>query len=161
VTPAAGILGIFTGILSLRQALMQLLLPTILMRICPTSIIYAPVRGLKMVNGKIIDVIHFNDYPSPFPREQQKDKDRVYPGDGVAPLNRLFRDLAGMGGTKVLSLELFNLSTGRMIRWQWLKRDGENEENCWVARRARWPVINEGRIVRAKAHSPLGRLTPA
>ncbi len=66
-------------------------------------------EGLKMVNGKIIDVIHFNDYPSSIPREQQQDKDRVYPGDGVAPLKQVISDLANMGGTKVLSLELFNL----------------------------------------------------
>lgn len=63
---------------------------------------------LKMVNGNIIDVIHFNDYPSTIPREEQKDKDRLYPGDGVAPLKQILTDLANMGGTKVLSLELFN-----------------------------------------------------
>jgi len=63
---------------------------------------------LKMVNGKIIDVIHFNDYPSNIPREEQRDKDRVYPGDGVAPLKQILNDLANMGGTKILSLELFN-----------------------------------------------------
>lgn len=65
-------------------------------------------ESLKMVNGKIIDVIHFNDYPSTIPREAQKDKDRLYPGDGVAPLKQIVTDLINMGGTKVLSLELFN-----------------------------------------------------
>lgn len=65
-------------------------------------------EGLKMVSGKLIDVIHFNDYPSSIPREEQKDKDRLYPGDGVAPLKQIVIDLANMGGTKVLSLELFN-----------------------------------------------------
>ncbi len=63
---------------------------------------------LKMVNGNLIDVIHFNDYPSNIPRKEQQDKDRVYPGDGVAPLKQILNDLANMGGTKVLSLELFN-----------------------------------------------------
>jgi len=63
---------------------------------------------LKMVNGNLIDVIHFNDYPSTIAREEQKDKDRLYPGDGVAPLKQILTDLANMGGTKVLSLELFN-----------------------------------------------------
>ena len=65
-------------------------------------------ESLKMVNGNLIDVIHFNDYPSSIPREEQKDKDRLYPGDGVAPLKQILADLANMGGTKVLSLELFN-----------------------------------------------------
>lgn len=63
---------------------------------------------LKMVNGNIIDVIHFNDYPSSIPPEQQKDSDRLYPGDGVAPFKEIIADLSGMGGIKVLSLELFN-----------------------------------------------------
>lgn len=63
---------------------------------------------LKMVNGKLIDVIHINDYPSTVPREQQNDGHRVYPGDGAAPYKQIITDLANMGGTKVLSLELFN-----------------------------------------------------
>lgn len=63
---------------------------------------------LKMVNGNLIDVIHINDYPSNVPREQQNDGHRVYPGDGVAPYKQIMNDLANMGGTKVLSLELFN-----------------------------------------------------
>ena len=63
---------------------------------------------LKMVNGNIIDIIHFNDYPSSIPREKQEDKDRLYPGDGAAPLKQVIRDLTNMGGTKILSLELFN-----------------------------------------------------
>ncbi len=65
-------------------------------------------ESLKMLNGKIIDIIHFNDYPSGIAREEQKDKDRVYPGEGIAPLKQIVKDLANMGGTKVLSLELFN-----------------------------------------------------
>jgi 2-keto-myo-inositol isomerase len=63
---------------------------------------------LKMVNGNLIDVIHMNDYPSSVPREQQNDSHRVYPGDGAAPLKQIIKTLADMGGTKVLSLELFN-----------------------------------------------------
>ncbi len=63
---------------------------------------------LKMVNGNLIDVIHINDYPSNVPREQQNDGHRVFPGDGVAPYKQIVNDLANMGGTKVLSLELFN-----------------------------------------------------
>jgi len=63
---------------------------------------------LKMVDGKMIDVIHMNDFPSSKAREQQNDSDRVYPGDGAAPLKQILTDLSNMGGTKVLSLELFN-----------------------------------------------------
>jgi 2-keto-myo-inositol isomerase len=64
--------------------------------------------GLKLVNGNVIDVIHFNDYPTTVPMNEQTDSDRVYPGDGAAPLKQILKDLRAMGGTKVLSLELFN-----------------------------------------------------
>jgi 2-keto-myo-inositol isomerase len=67
-------------------------------------------NSLKMVSGNIIDVFHMNDYPATKPREQQNDSDRVYPGDGVAPLHQILTDLKNMGGSKILSLELFNKS---------------------------------------------------
>src|SRR5207249_3550155 len=63
---------------------------------------------LKLVNGKVIDIIHMNDYPASKPREEQTDSDRVYPGDGSAPLRQILHDLLTIGGTKILSLELFN-----------------------------------------------------
>ncbi|MGC4035460.1 MAG: sugar phosphate isomerase/epimerase family protein [Chitinophagaceae bacterium] len=63
---------------------------------------------LSLVNGKVIDVIHMNDYPGSKPVNEQTDSDRVYPGDGVAPLKKILHHLKAMGGTKVLSLELFN-----------------------------------------------------
>jgi 2-keto-myo-inositol isomerase len=64
---------------------------------------------LNMVDGRLIDVIHINDYPGNVPREKQNDGHRVYPGDGVAPYKQIASSLKGMGGTKVLSLELFNV----------------------------------------------------
>ncbi|MDN3655735.1 TIM barrel protein [Ferruginibacter paludis] len=65
-------------------------------------------EGLSLLNGKVIDIIHMNDYPAAKPVDQQTDSDRVYPGDGAAPLKQILRDLKNIGGTKVLSLELFN-----------------------------------------------------
>ena len=65
-------------------------------------------NGLKLINGKVIDIIHMNDYPAGKPVNEQTDSDRVYPGDGAAPLKQILRDLQAMGGTKILSLELFN-----------------------------------------------------
>ena len=41
-------------------------------------------------------------------RDQITDAHRVYPGDGVAPLRELLRDLRRSGFRGVLSLELFN-----------------------------------------------------
>ncbi len=63
---------------------------------------------LQLVNGKVIDIIHMNDYPGDKPVNQQTDADRVYPGDGVAPFKQILQNLLAMGGTKILSLELFN-----------------------------------------------------
>lgn len=67
-------------------------------------------EGLKMLNGNMIEIFHMNDYPGSKPRLDQVDADRVYPGDGVAPLKEILTDLQNMGGSKVLSLELFNRS---------------------------------------------------
>ena len=65
-------------------------------------------HALKMLNGDLIDLFHLNDYPATKPREKQDDGDRVYPGDGQAPLIQILTDLKKMGGEKILSLELFN-----------------------------------------------------
>jgi len=65
---------------------------------------------LKMLNGSLIDIFHMNDYPENKPREQQDDADRIYPGDGAAPMSQILTALNNMGGEKVLSLELFNRS---------------------------------------------------
>jgi sugar phosphate isomerase/epimerase len=64
--------------------------------------------GLKMLNGEMIEIFHMNDYPAATPRLEQVDADRVYPGDGVAPLRQILTDLKNMGSPKTLSLELFN-----------------------------------------------------
>lgn len=63
--------------------------------------------GLRLVNGNHIDIFHMNDYPDT-PREEQKDKDRIFPGDGVAPMKQIVQTLAATPNTKILSLELFN-----------------------------------------------------
>ena len=42
------------------------------------------------------------------PRASIKDADRVYPGDGVAPLASILKDLFLTGFSGTLSLELFN-----------------------------------------------------
>ncbi len=64
--------------------------------------------GLKMISGKRIHCFHVNDYPDEPPRDTISDKDRVYPGDGIAPLNDIFQTLAANGFQGALSLELFN-----------------------------------------------------
>jgi sugar phosphate isomerase/epimerase len=61
-----------------------------------------------MLDGNMIEVFHMNDYPGNMAREQMEDKDRIYPGDGIAPLKQIIADLKAMDGEKILSLELFN-----------------------------------------------------
>ena len=65
-------------------------------------------NALKMLKGDLIEVFHMNDYPASKAREEQGDSDRVYPGDGNAPMQQILFDLKNMCGEKVLSLELFN-----------------------------------------------------
>jgi len=64
--------------------------------------------GLRLVNGAVLPCLHFNDYPASPPRETVKDSDRIFPGDGVAPLTQMLRDLIAAGFHGALSLEVFN-----------------------------------------------------
>lgn len=65
-------------------------------------------NGLRELSANALPVIHVNDYPAQPPRAEIKDSARVYPGDGVAPLKQMIRDLRDIGFRGVLSLELFN-----------------------------------------------------
>lgn len=65
-------------------------------------------NGLKMIDGRAIQVFHLNDYPAEPPRETIADRDRVMPGDGIAPLSQILKDLSDKGTQTVLSLELFS-----------------------------------------------------
>ena len=65
-------------------------------------------HALKLLSGDAFDILHVNDIPSGRNRVELGDKDRVYPGDGIAPLNEISEILKNNGGTKILSLELFN-----------------------------------------------------
>ncbi len=65
-------------------------------------------EGLRLLSGQSIHVFHVNDYPDDPPRKTISDANRVYPGDGVAPLNRIFGMLSQNGFRGALSLELFN-----------------------------------------------------
>jgi sugar phosphate isomerase/epimerase len=65
-------------------------------------------NSLRMLNGNALGIFHMNDYPAQPPRETVTDADRVYPGDGVAPLDTVLRNLHAIGFRGPLSLELFN-----------------------------------------------------
>jgi len=65
-------------------------------------------NGFKMISSKAIQVFHLNDYPADPPRETIGDRDRVFPGDGIAPLTQILQDLYTNNSNAVLSLELFS-----------------------------------------------------
>lgn len=65
-------------------------------------------NGLKLLAGTPLTVLHMNDYPADPPREKIGDADRVYPGDGIAPISKILKMMVANGFDGVLSLELFN-----------------------------------------------------
>lgn len=68
----------------------------------------SPVDGLKLLTRDAMHVFHLNDYPAQPPPDAITDADRVYPGDGIAPLTQVFKILRQIGYNGVLSIELFN-----------------------------------------------------
>jgi 2-keto-myo-inositol isomerase len=63
---------------------------------------------LKELNGAQLGLFHLNDYPQADDIRDLSDAERVYPGDGVAPLGQIFATLDEIGYTGMYSLELFN-----------------------------------------------------
>jgi sugar phosphate isomerase/epimerase len=64
-------------------------------------------EDLGLLAGTKIQVFHMNDYPD-IPRDKISDADRVYPGDGIAPISKVLHTVLASGFNGVLSLELFN-----------------------------------------------------
>ncbi len=87
---------------------------------CILSDVYHMHKGgsqnsaLQLVAGHGLHVFHVNDYPAQPKREEIKDSHRVFPGDGVAPLNQIFKDLHQKNVPITLSLELFNETYWKM-----------------------------------------------
>jgi len=79
----------------------------------------AAFTALKQINGASLHVMHLNDYPQAADPSTLNDASRIYPGDGVAPLRQILRDLRDNGFRGYLSLELFN-------REYWAKSADEN-----------------------------------
>ena len=66
--------------------------------------------SLKLVGKPGIEIFHINDYAANFPRETIVDADRVYPGDGIAPIAQILKTIKNPERPIVLSLEVFNKS---------------------------------------------------
>ena len=63
--------------------------------------------GLHLLGPAAIGIFHVNDYPK-IDRAKITDADRVFPGDGIAPVKEVFATLRAMGYRGYVSLELFN-----------------------------------------------------
>jgi 2-keto-myo-inositol isomerase len=66
--------------------------------------------SLPFVGKTAIEVFHVNDYPAGIPPAKVSEPDRVYPGDGIAPLKQILRAIKNPEKPVIISLEVFNQS---------------------------------------------------
>ena len=64
--------------------------------------------GLRQLQGDFIAIFQFNDAPAAPAKPDLKDEHRVFPGDGILPLEQCLRDLRDIGFERCVSLELYN-----------------------------------------------------
>lgn len=66
------------------------------------------LSGIRHLSGDFIAIMQFNDAPDSPPRDQLNDGHRVFPGDGILPLEKMLQDLHATGFERCVSLELYN-----------------------------------------------------
>lgn len=64
--------------------------------------------GMALLSPRAVHCLHVNDYPASPDRQTITDAQRIWPGDGIAPLKEILAALASNGCKVMLSLELFN-----------------------------------------------------
>ena len=64
--------------------------------------------SVSFVGKPAIDIIHLNDYPSGILPSKISEPDRIYPGDGIAPVRQVLQAIKDPDKPIILSLELFN-----------------------------------------------------
>jgi sugar phosphate isomerase/epimerase len=64
--------------------------------------------SLRLLGRSAAHCFHMNDYPASPSRETLKDSDRVWPGDGVAPIREILRIFVESRAAVWLSVEVFN-----------------------------------------------------
>jgi 2-keto-myo-inositol isomerase len=65
-------------------------------------------EDLDLINPGEIHHVHFEDTPAEPPLEVSTNANRAFPGEGVAPLQRIIDKLTEKGYSRALSLELFD-----------------------------------------------------
>ena len=68
----------------------------------------SPVETLSLINPYSVEILHMNDYPAQLSSSVITDADRLYAGDGVAPIKQVLRALSKKDKPLVLSTEVFN-----------------------------------------------------
>ncbi len=63
---------------------------------------------LSFIGKPVVEILHMNDYTADKPAATIVDADRIYPGDGVAPIRRVLQTLQSTERPLVLSFEVFN-----------------------------------------------------
>ena len=64
--------------------------------------------ALSLINPTHVDILHMNDYPATLSADVITDADRIYPGDGIAPIKQILKTLKRHDKPLILSAELFN-----------------------------------------------------
>lgn len=68
----------------------------------------SPAASVGILGPRAVHAFHMNDYPANPSRETIRDADRIWPGDGIAPLKEILAAFAANGCRMWLSVELFN-----------------------------------------------------
>ena len=66
------------------------------------------ITSLPFVGKAAIDIFHVNDYPAGIAPAKISEPDRVYPGDGIAPLKQMLQAIKNPDKPIIISLEVFN-----------------------------------------------------
>lgn len=70
-------------------------------------------EDLDLIEPGEIHHVHFADTPRHPPLEVAEQKDRAFPGEGIAPLQKILNKLVEKGYDRALSLELFDMDIRR------------------------------------------------
>jgi 2-keto-myo-inositol isomerase len=68
------------------------------------------VGSLNYVGHHALDIFHVNDYPAGISHELISEPDRIYCGDGIAPLKQILQIIKNPERPLVISFEVFNKS---------------------------------------------------
>lgn len=68
------------------------------------------IESLSFAGKHAVEIFHINDYPAGILPSKISEPDRIYPGDGIAPLKQMLTVIKNPERPVVLSLEVFNES---------------------------------------------------